>query len=1727
MTSLFDVGKSAIQAYRQSLGVTGQNIANLNTDGYMRREADLQEVTGGQGGITSLANQAGLGVRVADIKRSFDAFLSDSKLAANANFERMDSYVKQLEKVENALLPAEADLGTHIGSFFRSLGDVSAAPSDLAPRIVALEQGRSLASAFNSTFLQLDQLKDATTAMMSDAVKGINLLTSELASINNRILSSGQSGKSPNSLLDLRDRLVADISSLADVSVSYSDRGVANLTLGNSGVGQSLVQGIKKTQVGFIEKIDQVGGLQIVLDPSSSKTPTSQLSAGLITGLSEAYAAIDAVLSQIDQLAVEITTDINAQHHRGVTLDGSRGSDMFSSVTVVAEGSPTNPAGVEAQVTIKDPTALPTTALTVTYNEAKKSWEMTGPDLAQPINGNTLLSGPGFEIRLTGPAVNGNSFLIKPGENAAANIEFLLTRPEHFAASSPDLVSAANTNISDATLEVARISPFTYPEQKSISQVFSNSLTAVAAKEFINDGFVATIPAGTKSVDLGSFTRQATAKFQLSKLALQNASQLTFTLNGSGNDGQHSFNISYGTAYPSETSGSQWEDAADIAKLLNSGLLRSANDKSLSDLGMIASGSGGSITITSAEGNFIQTGNGTPSISTSVGSIEAAVTLAVDASNLQVLTREGRHLSGVALTDAQITELMTAANGFDAGAVYNAKYLNDSENAYRDIDMNVSFSGGMFALEVGSNGVAPVLSQGSSILPANSTSAYTMKVDLSNGASHSIPIGSGSAAASAATAINSVLANSGVRAEAKTRVELFDFQSSGPLKFDLEAKNRTPIQISADVMPEGLNDLAVAINGVSATTGVSAVVSIDNNRLILTSDSGEDISISNVSNNAPLFFGRIVDENAVALTTPVGEVSAAGAFKDAMATTTVVSDGLVAGASVSTSSVSGAGASLSLTRDASGEYIVGVTGGGAGGGSPYAVGDNFTVDGTLVGGASTTHDVIITVTSIDANGVITGATANGFAPGLNQATTTISPNSTSGLGSGATFDITMVDGVATVAVNSTGDGYDVGDTITILGSEIGGTDGVNDLTLSVTALASESMVSFGSTVGGNIIDTARFSGSVKLQSSEAFSIVTSLGTINAAQDGMLGSFANVTSNVTGDTKLVSFDINSALETGGAALDGLRAIASNASYGVTIPTSSGDVSFSANVNASDLAIISGDSVNQALVKSLRDQAPLASLSAGETVVAAQVVSYSFQRTEAVVPEDDSVTLQINGETVAVDLSDIDGLGSSASTAADVTTAIVRAVNNAGLGITAATSANDPDYGVVLTANTAGAVFTVEAFSFNDLNETVSQTQFSPQSETAARSLPADGSSVAINFGDQVYQLEMQNGEVVVSGPEADRITAYFDSDGRLQVFGGGSLSGAPLTVASDVKVSGNSLAAGIFGLATTTTRLAGQTITLSSDMDDLSLNFDGSDVSVSLSLAGVVTTNPSSVSGLTLRWQSATAKTGRLLLEYDSTQNTLSVNGPINALGYKTADREISVQENAIRVKSTDNEAFAVTASATSIAGTRVNMNDLPSEDLLVFATGGGARNIAAEYNLPVITQDITTYEIRAVGDTGNMVEIWDADTGHSIATRVVNAEHQTNYSGFELNFSGRTQAGDKFTLQQDAVGSTDGRNLELIIAMQNGGGNRSGKSGFQEMFGAIIAGVGSTVRSGKASVEVQEENLMSAKEAEAEFSGVNLDTEAAALLEFQQAYQASARILSTARELFQSLMEVV
>ena len=85
----------------------------------------------------------------------------------------------------------------------------------------------------------------------------------------------------------------------------------------------------------------------------------------------------------------------------------------------------------------------------------------------------------------------------------------------------------------------------------------------------------------------------------------------------------------------------------------------------------------------------------------------------------------------------------------------------------------------------------------------------------------------------------------------------------------------------------------------------------------------------------------------------------------------------------------------------------------------------------------------------------------------------------------------------------------------------------------------------------------------------------------------------------------------------------------------------------------------------------------------------------------------------------------------------------------------------------------------------------------------------------------------------------------------------------------------------------------------------------------------------------------------------------------------------------------------------------------------------------------------------------------------------------------------------------------------------------AGSGGFQKVFSATVAKLGAVVQSGVIAADAANALRDASLEAESEFTGVNLDTEAANLIEQQQAYQASARVLSTARELFETLIQAV
>ena len=147
--------------------------------------------------------------------------------------------------------------------------------------------------------------------------------------------------------------------------------------------------------------------------------------------------------------------------------------------------------------------------------------------------------------------------------------------------------------------------------------------------------------------------------------------------------------------------------------------------------------------------------------------------------------------------------------------------------------------------------------------------------------------------------------------------------------------------------------------------------------------------------------------------------------------------------------------------------------------------------------------------------------------------------------------------------------------------------------------------------------------------------------------------------------------------------------------------------------------------------------------------------------------------------------------------------------------------------------------------------------------------------------------------------------------------------------------------------------------------------------------------------------------------------------------------------------------------------------------------------------------------------------------GHSISTRILDNARSFEAIGSRFQFSDEALIGESFLISNNNSGSGDNRNINNMLDLQSDKMQSKGKGNFQQIFSNTVAKVGSNVQTNKLSLTAAEANKDAAESALSEFSGVSLDDEAAHLLEFQQAYQASARLLQTARELFQSLIEVV
>lgn len=126
-------------------------------------------------------------------------------------------------------------------------------------------------------------------------------------------------------------------------------------------------------------------------------------------------------------------------------------------------------------------------------------------------------------------------------------------------------------------------------------------------------------------------------------------------------------------------------------------------------------------------------------------------------------------------------------------------------------------------------------------------------------------------------------------------------------------------------------------------------------------------------------------------------------------------------------------------------------------------------------------------------------------------------------------------------------------------------------------------------------------------------------------------------------------------------------------------------------------------------------------------------------------------------------------------------------------------------------------------------------------------------------------------------------------------------------------------------------------------------------------------------------------------------------------------------------------------------------------------------------------------------------------------------------NGFELRLSGVPVAGDAFSVSKTAFPAASNGNALALAALRDE--TFIGGESVTDAYASLMAGVGVKVQGGRTAADISLAVAVAAQDMVASETGVNLDEEAARLLQFQQSYQAAAKILQVAQTVFDTLLQ--
>lgn len=315
--STIGLSRNALNAASLGLQVTGNNIANANTPGYIRERLILTPApTQHYGGLL-----LGLGVEVEGVVQVIDRFLEERMRQASSdlvNGETQEGTYVQLESLIGEL--GDNDLSTALTSFFGSIHDILNQPESASVRNIAVQQGRALAEAIQRLDGRVRDLHQDVNQQIIATADEINELLSDIADLNLQIVEAEGGSVSPSDAVGLRDRRSIALAKLAEITdIRTIEQPTGDVTVFSG--GEYLVSLGTFRPVTVVT--DVVDGLQV------SEVRITELDAPITAGggrLSGLITSRDAILggflSDLDQLTQTLIFEFNKVFSGGQGLSG-------------------------------------------------------------------------------------------------------------------------------------------------------------------------------------------------------------------------------------------------------------------------------------------------------------------------------------------------------------------------------------------------------------------------------------------------------------------------------------------------------------------------------------------------------------------------------------------------------------------------------------------------------------------------------------------------------------------------------------------------------------------------------------------------------------------------------------------------------------------------------------------------------------------------------------------------------------------------------------------------------------------------------------------------------------------------------------------------------------------------------------------------------------------------------------------------------------------------------------------------------------------------------------------------------------------------------------------------------------------------------------------------------------------------------------------------------------